>query len=102
LIESLEICENEAGGMEMAIHESGVQTFEALVLARYQLSTQVLYHPVRCIYDLYLTEYHMALPDSFMDTPAKILRQNDITMLTKIVSGTGYEMALFSILSLKY
>jgi hypothetical protein len=84
LIESLEICENEAGGMEMAIHESGVQTFEALVLARYQLSTQVLYHPVRRIYDHYLTEYHKALSDGCMDTPGKILKENDVTMLARI------------------
>ena len=61
-----------------------MHTFEALILARYQLSTQVLYHPVRRIYDHYLNEYHKALPAEFMNTPRKIFSHDDFSMLLEI------------------
>ena len=49
-----------AGGLEIAIQRDGIHTFEALILARYQMNTQVYYHRVRRIYDLYLKEYFKA------------------------------------------
>lgn len=83
LIETLAAVEDE-GALRIGIHEAGMHTFEALILARYQLSTQVLNHPVRRIYDYYLSEYLKALPKEFMNTPRKILSQDDFSMLVKI------------------
>ena len=38
--------EGEAGRLELALHQDGIHTFEALILARYQMNTQVYYHRV--------------------------------------------------------
>jgi HD superfamily phosphohydrolase len=73
-----------SGGLEIAIHRDGLHTFEALVLARYQMNTQVYYHRLRRIYDLYLKEYFKAKGRADLDTPEKILRHNDLTKLTEI------------------
>jgi HD superfamily phosphohydrolase len=72
------------GGLEMAIQRDGIHTFVALILARYQMSTQVYYHRLRRIYDLYLKEYFKAKGSADFDAPEKILGHNDLTMLTAI------------------
>lgn len=58
LIESLTVIENpDSGRLQLAIQRGGEHTFEALILARYQMNTQVYLHRIRRIYDYYLTEY---------------------------------------------
>jgi HD superfamily phosphohydrolase len=85
MIECLELREGEAGVLEMALHQDGIHTFEALILARYQMNTQVYYHRLRRIYDLYLREYFKAKGETFLDTPEKILQHNDVTMTAAIL-----------------
>jgi HD superfamily phosphohydrolase len=73
------------GGLEIAIQRDGIHTFEGLLLARYQMNTQVYYHRVRRIYDLYLKEYFKARGNADFDTPQKILDHNDVTMTAEIL-----------------
>jgi len=80
------------GGLEIAIHRDGIHTFEALILARYQMNTQVYYHRLRRIYDLYLKEYFKARGKVDFDAPQKVLQYNDATMLATIMqdaNGSG-------------
>jgi HD superfamily phosphohydrolase len=73
------------GGLEIAIQRDGIHTFEALILARYQMNTQVYYHRLRRIYDLYLKEYFRAKGNAEFDTPEKVLAHNDMTMMATII-----------------
>jgi uncharacterized protein len=73
-----------SGGLEIAIQRDGIHTFEALILARYQMNTQVYYHRLRRIYDLYLKEYFRARGNADFDRPRKILAHNDMTMMAVI------------------
>lgn len=65
LIECLTVWQDgDSGEPLMAIRRDGVQSFESLILARYQMNTQVYYHRIRRIYDQYLVEYFRTLvPD---------------------------------------
>jgi HD superfamily phosphohydrolase len=87
MIECLTLREDPegSGGLEVAIQRDGIHTFEALILARYQMNTQVYYHRLRRIYDLYLKEYFKAKGREDFDTPQKILRHNDMTMIAAII-----------------
>jgi uncharacterized protein len=84
MIECLETEEAPSGGLEIALHRDGIHTFEALIVARYQMNTQVYYHRLRRIYDLYLIRYHEALGADAPDTPAKVLAHSDTTMMAQI------------------
>jgi HD superfamily phosphohydrolase len=58
LIASLTVVVNpDTRLLQLAIERGGEHTFEALILARYQMNTQVYFHKIRRIYDHYLTEY---------------------------------------------
>src|SRR3954469_16890004 len=58
LIESLTLVnDDESGRLQLALDRGGEHTFEAMILARYQMSTQVYFHKIRRIYDHYLEEY---------------------------------------------
>ena len=58
LIESLTLVNNEESGrLQLALDRGGEHAFEAMILARYQMSTQVYFHKIRRIYDHYLEEY---------------------------------------------
>jgi HD superfamily phosphohydrolase len=87
MIECLTLREDPEGlgGLEIAIQRDGIHTFEALILARYQMNTQVYYHRLRRIYDLYLKEYFKARGNADFDTPEKVLSHNDMTMMAAIV-----------------
>jgi HD superfamily phosphohydrolase len=87
MIECMTLRQNQEGSgrLEIAIHRDGIHTFEALILARFQMNTQVYYHRLRRIYDLYLKEYFRARGPTVFDTPEKILRHNDVTMMTAIL-----------------
>ena len=84
LLESLEVQEAPMQNLELALHRDGIHAFEGLILARYQMSTQVYYHRLRRLYDTYLTRYHQALGSDAFDTPTKVIEENDVTMLARI------------------
>ena len=85
LLESMEIEELAIQTLKLALHRDGIHTFEGLILARYQMSTQVYYHRLRRLYDLYLTRYHTALGADAFDTAKKVMAENDVTMLARII-----------------
>ncbi len=85
LIESLTICKNrDTGRIELAIERGGEHTFEALILARYQMNTQVYYHRLRRIYDHYLTEYMKSWGAEHYKTMDDVLHFDDIKVLNDI------------------
>jgi len=57
LLETLLVIDSDTGGIGLAIDSGGVQALEALILARYYMYTQVLFHRTRRIYDIYLHKY---------------------------------------------
>jgi HD superfamily phosphohydrolase len=78
LIECLTVWQGESGGpLEMAIYRDGLHSFESLILARYQMNTQVYYHRLRRIYDLYLEKYFRSLDPTLFDSTEKVLQLND-------------------------
>lgn len=86
LIECLTLWQNEhTGELEMAIRSDGIHSFESLILARHQMNTQVYYHRLRLIYDLYLKEYFGQQDRSDFDTPEKVLGWNDIRAMQQIL-----------------
>jgi len=85
LIESIAL-DADGGKLELALHRDGLHAFEALILARYQMNTQVYYHRLRRVYDTYLVRYHEALGPTMFDSADKIISQNDSTMLSRIMT----------------
>ena len=86
MIECLELHEiNEHSALEIALNFDGIHTFEALILARYQMNTQVYYHRLRRIYDKYLKEYCESIAKDAFDTNDKILAHNDMTIMARIM-----------------
>jgi HD superfamily phosphohydrolase len=41
----------------LGVEEGGIQSAEALMLARYFMYSQVYFHPVRRIYDIHLKDF---------------------------------------------
>jgi hypothetical protein len=95
MIQCLEIHEADGGALEIALHRDGIHSFEALILARYQMNTQVYYHRIRRIYDHYLCQYFTEKGQATFDTPRKILGQTDIQAMATILrdadTGNGPE-----------
>mgnify|MGYP006969378722 CR=1 FL=1 len=64
------------------------------------MNTQVYYHRVRRIYDLYLSQYFEAQGQESFDSAEKILAQNDLTTMSGILSAAedsgarGHEWAV--------
>jgi hypothetical protein len=54
MIQCLDLHESDGGALEVGLQRDGIHTFEALILARYQMNTQVYFHRIRRIYDYYL------------------------------------------------
>ena len=71
-------------GSDWRSRRAANNTFEALILARYQMNTQVYGHRIRRIYDYYLTEY-MKLwgAENYRDFDG-VLKHDDISALTEI------------------
>lgn len=94
MIECLTLREDPegTGGLEIAIQRDGIHTFEALILARYQMNAQVYYHRLRRIYDQYLQEYFKARGGGDFDTAEKVLRHNDVTAMAGILSDAETEV----------
>jgi uncharacterized protein len=85
LIESLTVHKNrDTGILELAIERGGEHTFEALILARYQMNTQVYYHRLRRIYDYYLTQYMRLWGKDHYKTMDDVLDVDDFKVLVEI------------------
>ncbi len=100
LIECLTCWQDEdSEQLTMAINRDGVHSFESLILARYQMNTQVYYHRLRRIYDYYLKRYFESLGKQLFDTPEKVLEWNDIKATNQLFldandsSSAGYKWA---------
>lgn len=83
LIDSLDLFE-EDGMLEIAIKREGIHTFEALILARYQMSVQVYFHRLRRAYDEYLKQYFASLPQGLPQSDEELLALNDFEMISQI------------------
>lgn len=85
LLESLTVIRNpDTRQLEVAIERGGEHTFEALILARYQMNTQVYYHRLRRIYDYYLTQYMTLWGRENYKTMDDVLRFDDLQVLVEI------------------
>jgi HD superfamily phosphohydrolase len=85
LIESLTVVENpDSGRLQLAISRGGEHAFEALILARYQMSTQVYLHRIRRIYDYYLNEFVKFWAPGNHDTFELVLTHDDATVTTEL------------------
>jgi uncharacterized protein len=85
LIECLTVWRDDATGeLSMGIQRDGIHSFESLILARYQMNTQVYYHRLRRIYDIYLERYFRSLDNCDFDGPEKILGWNDIRAMNQL------------------
>ena len=85
LIESLTIVENpDSGRLQLALKRGGEHTFEALILARYQMNTQVYFHRIRRIYDHYLTEYMKLWGAEHHKSLDDVLEHDDSTVMTEV------------------
>ncbi|PHS14510.1 MAG: hypothetical protein COA78_05800 [Blastopirellula sp.] len=88
LIECLTVWQDgNSGPLEMAINRDGIHNFESLILARYQMNTQVYYHRLRRIYDLYLKEFFLSLDPSNFNTPDKVLALNDFRATVQLMDA---------------
>lgn len=76
--------DDETGELVIGIKRDGIHTFESLILARYQMSTQVYYHRLRRVYDLYLKNYFRCLDANGFDTPEKIIGWDDIKAMNRL------------------
>ncbi len=85
MVQCLDLHEAGGGALEIALHRDGIHTFEALILARYQMNTQVYYHRIRRIYDYYLCQYFKEKGRKAFDSPTKILNQTDIQAMATIL-----------------
>ena len=94
LIDSLAVIENpDSGRLQLAIYRGGEHTFEALILARYQMNTQVYLHRIRRIYDYYLTEYMKLWGAEHYRTFEDLLKHDDISVLMAIREDATEENA---------
>jgi HD superfamily phosphohydrolase len=68
LIDTLRLLPIDSGPA-LGIEEGGLHSAEALLLARYYIYTQVYFHPIRRIYDIFLKDFLTAwLPDGKFST----------------------------------
>ncbi len=99
MVQCLDLHEGDGGALEIALQRDGIHTFEALILARYQMNTQVYLHRIRRIYDYYLCQYFAEKGREVFDSPKKILDQTDILAMATILrdtetGGTGAKWAM--------
>lgn len=73
--------DDDTGELVVGIKRDGIHSFESLILARYQMNTQVYYHRLRRIYDIYLERYFRSLDKAEFESAEKILSWNDIKAL---------------------
>jgi uncharacterized protein len=85
LIESLVLITNpDSGRLQLALERGGEHTFEAMILARYQMNTQVYFHKIRRIYDHYLEEYSRSWGPENYSNLDDVLRHDDLSVTVEI------------------
>lgn len=93
MIQCLDLHEGDGGALEIALQRDGIHTFEALILARYQMNTQVYFHRIRRIYDYYLCQYFTEKGRGDFDSTEKLLALTDTRAMAAILhdaeTGTG-------------
>jgi HD superfamily phosphohydrolase len=88
LIECLNVWHDaDANTLEIAINRDGIHSFESLILARYQMNTQVYYHRLRRIYDLYLENYFRSVAPSRFDSAEKVLALTDVHAMVELMDA---------------
>ncbi len=85
MVQCLDLHEAEGGTLEIGLQRDGIHTFEALILARYQMNTQVYLHRLRRIYDYYLCQYFIEKGRDTFNSSRKILDQTDIQAMAMIL-----------------
>jgi HD superfamily phosphohydrolase len=86
MVQCLDLHEGDGGALEIALHRDGIHTFEALILARYQMNTQVYFHRIRRIYDYYLCQYFTEKGRESFDSTDKLLALNDMRAMAGILN----------------
>jgi len=95
LIEALTVIENpETKQVQIGLERGGEHIFEALILARYQMNTQVYFHRIRRIYDRYLTDYMTVWGKENYKTPDDILEFDDMDLLVSMKAESRKDSAL--------
>ncbi len=85
LVESLTLVEDpDSGRLQLALDRGGEHSFEALILARYQMNTQVYLHKIRRIYDHYLEEYSKLWGPENYKSLDDIPRHDDMSVMMEI------------------
>jgi len=85
LVESLTLVEDpDSGRLQLAFDRGGEHTFEALILARYQMNTQVYFHKIRRIYDHYLEEYCSSWGAENYKSLDDVLQHDDMSVMMEI------------------
>lgn len=91
LIESLAVLRHpDTGRLQIGLEKGGEHVFEALLLGRYQMNTQVYYHRTRRIFDHYLTEYMKLWGKKHYKTFDDVLKYDDLKLLVQMeADATG-------------
>ena len=85
LLESITVVNNpDTHSLQLALERGGEHTFEALILARYQMNSQVYFHKIRRIYDHYLNEYMRLWAPNAYKTMDDVLKHDDETVMAEI------------------
>ncbi|MBZ5591514.1 MAG: HD domain-containing protein [Acidobacteriia bacterium] len=85
LIESLTLIKHaDTGRLQLALHRGGEHAFEAMILARYQMNTQVYLHKIRRLYDHYLEEYMKLWGPEYYKDLGDVLKHDDMSVMQEI------------------
>jgi HD superfamily phosphohydrolase len=85
LIESLAVLKHPGTGrLQIGIERGGEHVFEALLLSRYQMNTQVYFHRIRRIFDHYLTEYMKLWGKDNYKNLDDVLQYDDLKLLVQM------------------
>jgi HD superfamily phosphohydrolase len=99
LIESLAVLKHpDTGRLQIAIEKGGEHVFEALLIGRFQMNTQVYYHRTRRIFDHYLTQYMKLWGKDNYKAVDDVLKYDDLKLLVQMDadSKTTNERAEFA------
>lgn len=92
LIESLAVLKHpDTGRLQIGLEKGGEHVFEALLLGRYQMNTQVYYHRTRRIFDHYLTEYMKLWGKEYYKTFDDVLSYDDLKLLVQMDADSKSE-----------
>src|SRR5579859_6926998 len=85
LIESLAVLKHpDSGRLQIGIERGGEHVFEALLLGRYQMNTQVYFHRIRRIFDHYLTNYMKLWGKEHYRNFDDVLQYDDLKLLVQM------------------